>query len=215
MKRIRRALLAFSLMSLSMAAEAGPDFSGCVTPEGRHLYGDATALDQCKGAPVQGFNRDGSEGPRIPSPRTPEERKHKDEMDRKVAECNMQNRDQKRNDDLLLDRYAHEEDLQDARYDALGEQMRRVNEANEGMKDFIAKGKDLNEQARFFAAPHRMPADLQTRREANDQLERSQIRIIKNAAHEIERVNDFYDKQLKRYREIVNGTAKMPCDMKE
>jgi hypothetical protein len=143
---------------------------------------------------------------------TPEQRKAKGERDRKLVECNMRNRDQKRKDDALQGRYLSEDDLQDARYDALGKQLRRVNEANDRMKEIMARGKELTEQGKFFVPPHQMPASLQADREANYQLEESQIHVIKDAAYGIQRVNDLFDADLKRYRELVNGTAAMPCN---
>jgi hypothetical protein len=215
MKGIRRALFAFSLTSLSIVAQAGPVVNGCVTPEGGPLFGDDTARDQCKDAPIRRFNPDGSEGALIPSPLTPEDRKNKEERARKVAECNKQNKDRKQKDDALMDRYPSEDNLQDARFDALGKQLRRVNEANERMREIIAKGRGLAEQAGFFKSPHRMPFELQADLEANDQLVRSQIGVIEDAARAIRHINDIYDADLKRYRELVNDTAAMSCSAKE
>jgi len=40
------------------------------------------------------------------------------------------------------------------------------------------------------------------------------LRHIAGAAHEIQRINGDYDANLKRYRELVDGTVKMPCDPK-
>ena len=37
------------------------------------------------------------------------------------------------------------------------------------------------------------------------------MRLIEDAAHEIQRTNDRFDAYLKRYRELVSGTAAMPC----
>ena len=214
MNRIQQIMLAIMLAAVSSAARATPAISGCVTPDGP-LYGDDTARNKCKDSPIRRLNPDGPEKDLIPAPLTPEQRKAKDERDRRLAECNMRNREQKQKDDALLERYPSEDDLQNARYGALGEQLRRVDKANDRMKALIATGKALIEKSSFFAPPHQMPFDLQADREANYRLERRQIRQIEIAAHEIQLINDRYDADLKRYRELVNGTAAMPCSAKE
>jgi hypothetical protein len=215
MNRIERVVLSVALAAISLAARAAPGINGCVTSDGRPFYGDDTARNPCKDSPIQKLNPDAPEKDLIPAPSTPEQRKAKEERDRKLHECNMRNRDQKRKDDALLDRYPGEDDLQNARYDALGEQLRRVDEANDRMKKIIARGKELTEQGRFFAPPRRMPANLRADREANYRLEERQIDVIEGAAHDIRRINDRFDADLKRYRELVNGTAAMPCDAKD
>jgi predicted RNase H-like nuclease (RuvC/YqgF family) len=128
---------------------------------------------------------------------TPEE--HKQQFQKDVA---------------LLERYPSEDDLQEARYRALGDPIKRVSRANERLKELIAKARDFSEKAKFFEAPHRMPDDLRKDRDFNRELEQIEFQHIAGAAHDIERINDQYDAQLKRYRELVNGTAKMPCVLK-
>jgi len=215
MNRIVPVALAIALAAACVGARAAPAINACVDPDGHSLYGDDTARGQCKDSPTKRLNPDASPEDLIPAPLTPEERKVKEKRDRKLGEGHRQNEAQRHKDEALLDRYPSEDDLQDARYDALGEQVRRVNEANDRMKEIIARGKDLIEQSRFFAPPHRMPANLRSDREANDQLVRRQIRVIEDAADEIERINDRFDAELKRYRQLVNGTAAMACDVKE
>jgi hypothetical protein len=51
-------------------------------------------------------------------------------------------------------------------------------------------------------------------RDFNREMEQIEFRRIAGAAHEIQRINDDYDADLKRYRELVDGTAKGPCDPK-
>ena len=211
MNRIGQVVLAVVLAAASLAAQATPGINGCVTSDGRPLYGDDAARNQCKDSAIKRLNPDGSRKDSIPAPLTPGQRKAKEEGDRRLAACNIRNREPRQKDEALLDRYPSEDDLQDARYAALGEQLRRIDGANDRMKDIIAKGKELTEEGRFFAPPHRMPANLQADREANYRLERSQIGVIENAALEIQRINDRFDKDLKRYRALINGTAAMPC----
>jgi hypothetical protein len=211
MNRIGQVVLAVVLAAASLAAQAAPGINGCVTPDGRRLYVDDAARNQCKDSVIERLNPDAARKDWIRAPLTPGQRKAKDERDRRLAACNVLNREQRQKDEALLDRYPSEDDLQDARYAALGEQLRRVDGANDRMKEIIAKGKELTEKGRFFAPPHRMPANLQADREANYRLERSQIGVIEDAAREIRRINDRFDVELNRYRALINGTAAMPC----
>ena len=211
MNRIQQIALAFVLAAAGVTAQAATGINGCVKPGGQPFYGDDTVRRECKDSQILRLNPDGSKKDLVPAVLTPEQRKAKGERDKRLRECNLRNRDQRRKDEALLETYPSEDDLQEARYDALGSQLRRINQANDRMKKIIAKGKELTEQGRFFAPPHRMPLSLQADRETNYRLERSQLRVIEDAAQEIQRTNDQFDAYLKRYRELVSGTAVMPC----
>jgi hypothetical protein len=213
MNMIERSILAAALAALTMAGRAAPPaVSHCITPDGRPLYGDNA--DECKNAPIGKLNPDGSQKDPVTAPLTPEQKRAKEESDRKQAKCNERNKEQYRRDIALLERYPHEEDLQEARYRALGDPIKQTNQANERLKGLIAKGRDFVEKAKFFEPPHQMPDDLRRGRDLNRELEQVEFRRIAGAAHEIQRINDDYDAALKRYRELVNGTAKVPCDPK-
>lgn len=110
---------------------------------------------------------------------------HQEHNAKALEECKKQNQQQRRTDDALLDKYPGEDDLQQAR--------------------------DLTNEEGFYARPHRMPVDLQARRQDLQDLEGRQIRVIENAAYEIQRINDAFDADLRRYREVVGGTNRMPC----
>jgi hypothetical protein len=207
-----RIRLAFVLAVLSLAARAAPPVNVCVTPGGGALYGDDTSRKDCGNSAIQRLNPAGPKEDHIPAPLTREQKKEKNAKKERLAACKTLVKNQKQKDDALLDLYPSEDDLQEARYRALGEQLKRVDGANERMKELIAKGRDLTEQGRFFAPPHAMPASLQADREGNSRLERNQTRVIEDAAHEIHHINDLYDADLKRYRDLVNGTAVMPCN---
>jgi hypothetical protein len=213
MNGIKRSIFAAALAALAMAASAAPPLvNRCVTSDGRAMYGDNA--DQCENAPIRKLDRDGTPKDLIPTPPTDEQRKAEQERDRKQATCQERNRAQYLRDLALLERFPSEDDLQEARYRALGDWIRQVNQANERLRELIAKGRDFAEKAKFFEPPHRMPDDLSKGRDFNREMEQIEFRRIAGAAHEIQRINDDYDADLKRYRELVDGTAKRPCDPK-
>jgi hypothetical protein len=137
-----------------------------------------------------------------------------EEGESKQAECDRRRKDQFQRDVALLERYPSEDDLQEARYRDLGDPIKRTNEASERLKKLIAKGRDFAEKAKFFEPPHQMPRDLRTNRDLNRELEQTEFQRISGFAHDIQRINEQYDARLKRYRELVDGTAEISCDPK-
>lgn len=212
MNRIERFALAIALAAASVAAHAAPGINACATADGP-LYGDDAARNACKDSPIHKLNPGGSPRELVPAPLTPEQRKAKDEKDRKLADCNRRNREQRQKDEALIDKFPSEDDLQDARYRELGQQLRRVDEANGQMKRILERDRKLAQQAAFH--PRQIPEPLQRDQEANRQQLRSEIDTIEDVAHAIQEINDRYDTKLKRYRELVNRTAAMPCSGQE
>ena len=211
---MNRILLVAVLAALTMTARATPpDIRKCITPDGGTLYGDDA--DQCKDAPIRTLDSNGTPKELIASPPTAEERKAKEEGERKKADRDRQNKDRFKDNEALLDRYPSEDDLQEARYRALGDQIGKIDQANDRLKKLVAKARDFAEKVKFFEPPHRMPDDLRKDRDLNRELEQSEFQRIADAAHEIERINDRYDADLKRYRELVNDMAKVPPDLKK
>ncbi len=92
---------------------------------------------------------------------------------------------------------------------------RTTGRANERMREILQEGMDLSQQARFYDSPHQMPVDLKSNRDVNSRLEKDQLHVILDVVLGIQRINDTYDADLRRYRELMNGTAKMPCSAKE
>ena len=167
---------------------------------------------ECSGVEIRELYPDGSLKRVIAAPLTEEEKKQKTQKEKEAEVCREKNQAQSQRNEALLDRYRHEEDLQEARYKALGDQLDQVNQASAMMKRIMDKGADLTERARFYEPPHQMPVDLKNDLDLNYQLEARQMQLIVGAASAIKRINETYDADLKLYRALVNHTAKMPCE---
>ena len=178
--------------------------------DGKTIYGDQIP-SECVGLEVRELYPDGSFR-LIPAPVTEEQKKEKERKEQKRQACSELNKKQHDEDYALLDKYPHEEDLQEARYRDVGDQLHRVDLANARMKEILREGLDLTQEAMFYQPPNPKPLELQHSRELNSTLERAQLRLIEGAVTEIRRINDSYDAELARYRALTNGTAKMPCD---
>jgi hypothetical protein len=211
MNCIERSVLAVALAVLPTVAWCG--FT-CKPPGSTTIYRDYLPSD-CKNVEIRELNSDGSLKRVIPAPLTEEQKKEKAKKENDQQACRLQNKGQNDKDEALRTRYEHEEDLQEARYQALGDQLRQVDRANERMKKILREGMNLSQRARFYEPPHQMPVDLKSNRDVNSKLEKDQLHLILDAVSGIKRVNDTYDADLRRYRELMNGMAKMPCSAKE
>ena len=211
MNRIERSVLAVALAVLPTAAWCG--FT-CKPVGSTTIYRDYLPAE-CKDVEIRELNPDGSLKRVIPAPLTEEQKKEKAAKERYRQACAQQNKEQNDKDVALKTRYEHEEDLQEARYRALGDQLRQVDLANQRLKEILLEGMGLSEQARFYEPPRQVPVDLRSNREVNFKLEKGQFHIIQDAVRGIQHINDRYDADLRRYREMVNGTDKMPCRAKE
>jgi hypothetical protein len=210
MNRIQRCFLAGALATLAMVARAAPLGIGqCATADGRPLYVDNA--HECKGSSIGTPNQDGSQKEPVTAPLTGEQKTAKEGSGGEPDRCKEQSKRQFQRDFALLDRYRGEDDLQEARYRELGDQIRQIDQANERLKALIATARDFAEKVKFFEPPHRIPDDLKKGRDFNRKLEEIEFQRIAGAAHEIQRINDKYDADLKRYRDLVDGTAKTPC----
>jgi hypothetical protein len=211
MNCIERSVLAVALAVLPTAAWCG---FACKPSGGTTIYRDSLP-SECKDVEIRELNSDGSLKRVIPAPLTEEQKKEGAEKEERQRTCAQLNKRQHDEDVALQGRYEHEEDLQEARYKDLGDQLRKVDRANERMKKILQEGVDLSRQARFYDPPHQMPVDLKSNRDVNSKLEADQYHVILGAVLGIQRINETYDADLRRYRELMNGTAKMPCSAKE
>jgi hypothetical protein len=211
MNCIERSVLCVALAVLPTAAWCG--FT-CKPSGSTTIYRDYLP-SECKDVEIRELKSDGSLKRVMPAPLTEEQKKEKADREKDQQACAQQNKTQHDKDVALQTRYDHEEDLQEARYQALGNQLRQVGRANERMKEILREGMDLSQQARFYYPPHQMPVDLKSNRDVNSKLERDQLHVILDVVLGIQRINDTYDADLRRYRELMNGTAKMPCSAKE
>jgi hypothetical protein len=208
MNRIKTIALALLLASLP---SVGWSAFTC-QKNGSTIYDGDKIPAECSGVEIRELYPDGSLKKVIPPPLTREQKEQRDQKEKERQACIEMNRKQNDLDNVLLDRYKHEEDLQEARYRAVGDQLQRVDQANARMKEILKDGMNLAEQAMFYQPPNQKPDELQRNRAVNFRLERGQLRVIEDAVAEIGRINETYDSRLERYRAVTSHTAKMPCD---
>jgi hypothetical protein len=173
----------------------------CTTASGRTLTGDLPPPD-CGNVPIRELNRDGSIRRVIEPPLTPEQKKKRDVEEKARREREHAAQEQLRKDRALLEAYAGEDEIESARDRVLADRQLLIDRANQQLKEIRADRKRLEDEAEFYAK-RQMPDKLKRALEDNAALQAQQMRTIDEIRAEMQRINDQYDANLRRYRELV------------
>lgn len=199
--RIAAAVL---LGALAAAASAQQSIFVCSDAKGRTISGDRPPAE-CVGA-IRELRSDGSVRRVIEPPlsaeqkaaRAAEEKRQREEADRQRA--------QMRKDLALLETYASEEEIENARARALATRQALIERATRRMEEHRRERKKLDSEAEFYAK-REMPDKLKRAFEGNAALMRSDEKIIADSRAEMQRINERFDGERKRWRELVSAGA--------
>jgi hypothetical protein len=192
------------LWGLAGAAAAQPSIFVCSDAKGRTISGDRPPAE-CVGA-IRELRADGSVRRVIEPPLTPEQKAARDAEQKRQREEAERQRAQLRRDRALLETYASEEEIENARARALATRQALIERAMRRMEEHRRERKKLDNEAEFYAK-RQMPAKLMRAFEDNAALMRSEEKIINDARAEIERINERFDAERKRWRELVSAGA--------
>ena len=204
----RRALAPAVVLAAALAvlpAGAWAQLFVCKTPNGKTLTGDVPP-PECKDVEIRELNHDGSIKRVIEPPLTPEE-KRKQEVEEKEKRAREQEaREVMRKDRALLETYATEKEIDESRDRTLANQQILIERANEQLKQIRADRKHLEDEAEFYLK-RKMPERLKRALEDNNTLQQQQLRTMELIREDMERINERYDAELQRFRELVNRGA--------
>jgi hypothetical protein len=212
---INRTGLAALSAILGTASLALPGVAWCTfvcKPPGGSMIMRDDLPPECASVEIRELNPDGTLKRVIPPPRTTQQRKAEEEAQKQRADCVQQNEARKQGDETLLRRYPMEGDLIVARDRALANERARVDQQNQRLKELkLARAGLEREKASYQGRP--MPEGLRSGLEANDSATAAAERQIEATNSGIGRLSDKFDADLKRYQELVKGTAKLPCQL--
>jgi hypothetical protein len=197
--RIARALLAAAAAVLPLAAWC--QLYVCTTPGGRTLTGDAPP-PECGNVVIRELNRDGSVKRVIEPPLTPEQKKARELEEKKRHEREMAAQEQMRKDRALLETYASEEEIEASRDRTLASRQALIERANQQLKQFKVDRKHLDDEGEFYVK-RQMPDKLKRAMADNAAMQQQQLHAIDDIRAEMQRINDRYDSELQRFRELV------------
>ncbi len=187
------------------AATAHAQLFVCTTASGRTITADRPP-GECADRPVRELRPDGSVRRVIEPPLTPEQRAARDAEARRQIEEAERQRGQMRRDLSLLETYGSENEIEATRNRALGDRQVIIERANKRMEELKRERKKLDDETEFYAKRD-LPEKLKRSLAANNEMQKSQQKIIAETRQEMERVNERYDAELKRFRELVSAGA--------
>jgi hypothetical protein len=198
---MRRCFLSWAVL-VALPLHAQTSLFVCKT-KGGHTYSGPFRPPECPpDVPIRELNPDGSTKRIIPPVETPEQRGKREEAETKQRELEKRGEAQRRNDRRLLQSYETEDDIEKARGRALADPMRQIERAKQRSKELDADRKRLSEEAEFYTK-RKLPEHLQRSLDDNAEQRAAQDRAIQAAKAEMEGINDRFDEDLRRFRELV------------
>jgi hypothetical protein len=198
----RSRLSAVALLGLaSLPLAAGAQLYVCKTPSGRTLTGDQPP-PECRDSVIRQLNPDGSVRRTIEPPLTADERRKRDDEEHERHVREMEAQAQLRKDRALLETYASEDEIESVRDRTLAVRQSMIDHANKALSEMKADRKHLDDEAEFYAN-RTMPEKLKHAIDDNIQQQEQQLHAIAELRAEMQRINDHYDSELRRFRELV------------
>jgi hypothetical protein len=198
--------LVAALGTLLYAASAQAQLFVCTDAKGRTYSGDRPPAE-CADRQVRELRSDGSVRRVIEPPLTAEQKAARAAEEKRQKEEAERQRESMRKDLALLDAYANEQEIEETRNRALASRMTMIERAQKRIEDHQRERKKLDQESEFFAK-RELPERLKRSYQLNDSLVRSEEKIIVDAKTDMNRVNERFDNDLKRFRELINAGAK-------
>jgi hypothetical protein len=170
------------------------------TVNGRTVTADSPP-PQCKDTVIRVLNRDGSLNHVIEPPPTPEQTKARELEELKRRELAKQALEQQRKDRALMETYATEDEILASRERALASRQALIDRANQQLKEFKVDRKRLDDEAEFYSK-RELPEKLKRSIKDNAELQQQQLRAIEDIRTDMKHVNERYDADLQRFREL-------------
>ena len=176
------------------------------TVNGKTFSGDRPP-QECANADMRELNRDGSVRRTIARPPTQDElraraleaKKRLEEEDKQLA--------QRRRDKSLLEAYASDEEIEAARAKSLESATQSIVRAKARIDNLNGERKKLDDEAEFYKK--RVLPDQIKRSFVSNQQEVSQAeKILNDALIETKRINERFDAEKKRFRELLAQGAR-------
>jgi len=192
---------AFAFLLLVSTSAGAQAMYSCVA-NGRTFSGDRPP-PECANSDIRELNRDGSLRRVIPRPLTAEEQKARAIEAKRKAEEEEKALAQRRRDRSLLEAYASEQEIDVARAKALVSSNEVVKRSQVRLDRMAEERKRLEEETEFYKK-RETPESIKRALANNEQERAAELKIIKDAQAEMQRINERFDADKKRFRELVS-----------
>jgi hypothetical protein len=198
------------LLGSAAAAQPVPPPTGllfvCTDGRGRTYTGDRQP-PECANLEIRVLNRDGSLRQVIPAPLTPEQKAARAVEERRKAEEAERALEQRRRDRALLETYASEAEIDALRVKTLASREQQIARSEDRLKRLAAERKKLDDEAEFYVK-REQPAALKRAFANNAELVKTELAIVADTRAEMARINERFDAEIKRFRELVQGGSR-------
>jgi hypothetical protein len=197
-------VLAAATVSAQAPAPAGTLYS-CVA--GGKTYTADRPPAECANSDIRELNRDGSVRRVIPRPLTIEEQRARALEAKKKYEEEERLLAQRRRDRSLLEAFASEAEIEAARMKSLEGAEQIIRRSRERAKSLAEDRKRLDDESEFYKK-REQPDSLKRAYALNAQAISAEEKILAEARGEVARINERYDAEKKRFRELLEQGAR-------
>lgn len=206
-----RRAVAFASVLLAAAGAgaqtpASPSTIYSCVANGRTYSGDRPP-PECANSDIRELNRDGSLRRVIPRPLTAEEQKARALEAKKRFDEEEKVLAQRRRDRALLEAYANEDEIEAAREKSLATSNEVIRRAEARLEKMDAERKRLDDESEFYRN-RGLPETLKRAYANNAQERAAEVKIVNEARAEMLRVNERFDADRLRFRELVMQGAR-------
>ena len=207
---IRAARLGALVMATASSAWATPGtIQGSIftcTVNGKTISGDRIPAE-CSNSDVRELNRDGSVRRVIARPPTQEELRARALEAKKRLEEEDKLQAQRRRDKSLLEAYASDQEIETARAKSLESATQSIVRANQRIERLTGERKKLDNESEFYKK-RVLPDEVRRSFVSNQQQLSAEEKILSDAQAETRRINELYDAQKRRFRELLAQGAR-------
>lgn len=192
-------------LMFASALPASAQLYVCTTKAGKTLTGDRPP-PECADRAIRELRADGSTKRIIEPPLTDEQKAQRELEHKKRLEGEVVAREQLRKDKALLEAYSSEAEIEDARDRQLAQRNQMIEVANKRLQGHQQARTKLDDEKEFYVK-RELPEKLKRAYESNDVIVRSEEKIIASLKADIVRINERFDDDRRRFRELVASGA--------
>ena len=184
-----------SLGSIFTCTVSGKTFSGDRVPQ------------ECANSDVRELNRDGSVRRIIARPMTQDELRARAIEAKKRLEDEDKQLARRRLDKSLLEAYASDEEIEAARAKSLESATKAMARASQRIAGLNGERKKLDDESEFYKK-RTLPDQMKRSYVSNQQQLSAEEKILNDARAETQRINELFDAQKRRFRELLAQGAR-------
>ena len=200
--RLNTSLFLGLTLSLTLTGAAAQDIYTCVDGRGRTLTADRP-IAECTDRTQRELSRSGLVKRQIGPSLTAHEQAVQEEKDKLALEARAREAEEKRRDRVLLQRYPARAAHDQARAAALVQIDEVIKAASKRVGELGEQRRSLDSEMEFYARdPSRAPIALKRRLEESDNSVLVQKKFIAEQEQEKRRVNQRFDEELARLKQL-------------